>query len=38
MFFEIENFAVVNIIFWISVDNSNNKFKSLRFIIIKMKL
>jgi hypothetical protein len=38
MFFENENIAVVNIAFWINSDYSNNRFKSARFIIIKVKL
>jgi hypothetical protein len=38
MFFENEITAVVNIAFWINADYSNNRFKSARFIIIKMKL
>ena len=38
MFFENEIIAVANIAFWIIADYSNNRFKSARFIIIKMKL
>ena len=38
MFFENETITMVNIAFWINADYSNNRFKSARFIIIKVKL